>query len=101
MQLIKLSADVFSINSRNILVRAPNVTMNKTRKPVSSFCPKENRNNMTHAGNGIFLHNEAKKRMIIGSTNPRFDIFAESRAKMREKKVAKTVLLTAMRMERK
>ena len=97
----KLSRDVLSMSSRKIRLRAPNVTMKRTKKPVSSFCPNENRNKMTQAGNGIFLQIEAKKRIIMGRTKPRFEMFAEKRAKITATKVASTVLLIAIRQERK
>ena len=101
VQAMKLSLDVLSMSSRKMRVRLPNVTVNRTRNPVSSFCPNEKRNNMTHAGSGIFLHNDAQKRIIMGRKKPRFVRLAESRAKMSATKVARTVLLMATRHDLK
>ena len=101
LQARKLSQDVLSISSRKIRVRAPNVTVKSTRKAVSSFCPKEKRNKMTQAGNGMFLQREENKRIAKGRMKPRFEMLAERRAKITATKAARTVLLMAMREERK
>ena len=101
VQAKKLSREVLSMSSRKILVRAPNVTIKSTRNPVSSFCPNENKNKITQAGRGIFLDNDAKKRITMGRKKPLFEISAQRMAKMSATKAAKTVLLMAIKAERK
>jgi len=101
LNAMKLSCEVLSISSQKIRVREPNVSVKSTRKPVNSFCPNENRNNMTWAGSGMLRAAEARVRSTIGRKKPRFETFEEKSAAIRAKQVAKTVLLTARTAERK